>query len=175
MRLFVSLSISSQLETQLKSLPRKGIDARWVHEKDYHITLRYIGDAQEEQLDDIKESLNRIKISSFGIEIEGLAHFNSQNSNILYANVQSKRKITSLAAEINLQMQKNGFEMPQKPFVPHVTLARLHNSRNLDQYIQSHSRKIRASWKADAFELMESGNAQDDMPRYKLLQRYDLQ
>ena len=175
MRLFVSLPISSQLETQLKSLPQKGIDARWVHEKDYHITLRFIGDAQEEQLESIKESLNRIKVSSFSIEIEGLSHFTGQNTNILYANVQSKRKITSLAAEINLQMQKNGFEMPQKPFVPHVTLARLRNSRNLDQYIKANSRKIRASWKAGAFELMESGKPQDNMPRYTLLQRYDLQ
>ena len=175
MRLFVSLPIIGQLEQQLKTLPRKGLNAEWVHPKDYHITLRYLGDADIEQLEDIKQSLKRIKTKSFGIEIEGLSHFDAKNGAILYANVQSKRKITALAAEINLKMQRNGFEMPNKPFVPHITVAKMVSARDLNGYLRANNKKIRASWRASGFELVESGDLADNMPRYKILQRYDLQ
>lgn len=175
MRLFVSIPIIHHLKEQLQSLPRKGIDARWSHPEDYHITLRYIGEATAEHLESIKQGLETIKIKGFGLEIEGLSYFMAKSEHILYANVQSKRKITTLTAEINLKMQNSGFEMPNKPFVPHVTVARINNSSKLDQYLSSNSKKVRAGWKVSRFELMESGNSAEGKPRYKMLQGYDLQ
>ena len=159
-RLFVALKVPGALKKQFAALARKDIKARWQMDDDLHITLRFLGDVPVSQIDDIEQALSRVRKAPFHVHVDGLDAFHKKRQSILYGRVTSSKKLTSLVAEINEKLQDVGFEMPTRPYIPHVTLGRVNNARGLDQYVAKSGRALRAEWEATEFCLMESQPAE---------------
>lgn len=173
-RLFVALPVPAPFRQQLAALPRKGLDGRWVHEEDYHITLRFLGDVEAAQVPAIESVLLKIRRSVFGIEAGGFGIFEGDRQTVLWAALQSTRKLTALAAAINEAFTPLGFDMPVKPYRPHITLVRLKNQRGVDAYIARATNKLRFSWQADRFNLYRSGTPDEEGRRYQMLGSFPL-
>jgi 2'-5' RNA ligase len=124
-RLFVALPLPVQGARLLADLPRAGIDGKWSHPDDLHITLRFLGDLAPESLPDIKSALARVRRPPFGVEIAGLGFFDNKRGTVLYARVDSTRKMNALCGDITDALTPLGFDFSLRPFVPHITLARL--------------------------------------------------
>lgn len=174
-RLFIALPVSPALKEQLCALPHKGLEARWTHPDDLHITLRFLGDIPAGQADEIRNLLPRIRRPSFNIEVAGMDYFQTGRQVILWAAVRSTRKLTALAADINEIMAPLGFEMPNKPYVPHVTIARMKRPAGLERYIGQHGAHIKDSWTAEEFALYRSAAPDEKGSRYSKLKTYFLQ
>lgn len=175
LRLFVALEVDESLRGQILSLPRKGLDsARWSHPDDLHITLRFIGDVKEGQADKIKDILQGLRVQKFSIVVRGLNVFRKKHQSILYAPVESARKVTHLSAEITERLQTTGLEFPIQEYTPHVTIARLKKFQGLPDYIDHHSKKIHAEWRAEKFSLYLSANPDEGGKRYTQLAQYPL-
>jgi 2'-5' RNA ligase len=159
MRLFAALPVPESFAAKIAALPRKIPGAVWAPPEDLHITLRFLGEVEENKAAQIAESLARIARPPFTVEIEGLGVFHKKSGSVLWAKVASARKLTALAADINAAVEKLGFEMPRIPYVPHITLARLKTARGLDACISGQG--VRHSWQAKGFALMESGGESD--------------
>lgn len=172
-RLFTALSISSELRAQLTALPRKGLDAKWTHCDDYHITLRFLGDLDESRLPEIQEALSRVRRSSFTIEAGGLAVFDNKKQAILHAKILSTRKMETLCADVGDALTPLGFDFGARPFVPHVTLARVRGMRGVDDYIFRHGRTVAARWEAHSFYLMRSASPDEEGRHYSIIQAID--
>ena len=99
----------------------------WVHPSDYHITLAFLGSAAESMLDDAMNVLES-KIShypSFPLFITGLGTFGQENSpRILWADVRTQPLLFEIQKDVWTACTKIGFKLDQKPFTPHITLAR---------------------------------------------------
>lgn len=176
MRLFIALPIADRLKSQIADLPHRQLKAQWQDVDDMHITLRFVDDVCEGALEQIKDVLAQIRRPRFHIEVRGLGVFADGQNRVLYGDVQSHKKITALTAIINEKFSNIGFEMPLRPYVPHVTIARQQGDQNLDRFIRSHANKIQTSWMASAFYLCESGTAvTGGNLENKSLQRFDLQ
>lgn len=173
-RLFIALPVASQFREQACALPRKGLEARWTHPDDLHITLRFLGDITPAVGQDVQALLTRIQRPDFMVEAEGLGFFQNRRQSVLWAAIKSTRKLTALAGDINELLLPLGFEMPHKPYVPHITLARMKKPQGLQSYIERNSHKIKAGWQADGFGLYLSAEPGDTGRRYKLLQKYSL-
>jgi 2'-5' RNA ligase len=177
--LFAALPIPPELADQIMALPRGGLDkGKFLHRDDLHITLRYIGrymhDRDDISIDNIQEALSRVRRPDFNIVARGMATFALKNQTILYAAIESTRKLTALTAEINEKLAPLGFEMPNKPFVPHVTIARLPKSQNPQSYMQRHAKSLHTEWKASQFHFYSSADEQNGEKRYKILETYAL-
>lgn len=174
-RLFTALKVFSELRGQLAALPRKGLDAKWTHPDDYHITLRFLGDIDESRLPDIQEALDRVRRPAFTVEAGGLAAFDNKKQAILHAKVLSARKLETLCADIGDRLAPLGFDFGARPFVPHVTLARVKGMRGVEDYIARHGRMVAARWEARAFYLMRSVAPDNAGRRYTILQTIELE
>lgn len=174
-RLFVGMRVPAAFKAMVSDLPMKGMEARWNHVDDLHITIRFLGDTDQRLLPDIRAALDRVKRPPFHVDVSGFDAFYNDSQTIFYADIQSTKKLTALVAEVNCALEPLGFEMPMRPYVPHITLARLNKAaRGLDAYMDRHEGNMRVSWRAEDFALVVSSGPDEKGRMYKDLARYRL-
>jgi RNA 2',3'-cyclic 3'-phosphodiesterase len=173
-RLFVALPVPERCARLLAGLPRAGLDGKWSVAGDLHVTLRFLGDLPPESVPDIKSALARVRRPPFGIEVSGLGFFDNKRGAVLYARVDSTRKMNALCGDVTDALTPLGFDFGLRPFVPHITLARLKNARNVIQYIEKQEENVKTGWQAGAFHLMQSAAPDGADLRYSTLAEYPL-
>lgn len=175
-RLFTAIAVPDDAARLLSSLPQS-LKGHWTPPADYHITLRFMGEPPAERLEDIAKALeSRVRRPAFRLEVEGLGRFDRRNETVLWAAIASTRKLTALTAEINESLAPLGFEMPSRPYTPHITLARLPGKAvsGVDDYIRTRKAGIRAGWQVAAFHLYASGTPGPQGQRYEILRTFQL-
>ncbi|MCW5722257.1 MAG: RNA 2',3'-cyclic phosphodiesterase [Devosia sp.] len=125
-RLFTGLEIPADVGFSL-SLKRGGLaGARWIEADDYHITLRFIGDIDQRQADDVADSLDSLGQSlRFPLRLTHLGTFGGDKPRALYAGIEPSDALNRLQAAQERVLQRAGLPPDGRKFVPHVTLARL--------------------------------------------------
>ncbi|MDR6103568.1 2'-5' RNA ligase [Agrobacterium larrymoorei] len=147
-RLFTALEIPRNAAMSL-SLLRGGLPgARWIDVENYHITLRFIGDIDGRTADEVVDRLDRIDREEFQINLTGMGSFGSKKPHSLWAGVSPSPEMVALQAEIERICQRLGLPPDPRKFTPHVTLARLRNSR-LDDVV--HYLSGRGDFRTSAF------------------------
>ncbi|GIV08708.1 MAG: RNA 2',3'-cyclic phosphodiesterase [Fimbriimonadales bacterium] len=132
MRLFIAALIPDAVrdalagarETLQRAVPDRAL--RWVDPDNYHITLLFLGEQNEERIAEITEAMHAAcaGVSPFGVAVQGLGVFPNWNRpQVLWAGVcAGTAPLTKIATalETHLLPKPTG-----KPFHPHITLARL--------------------------------------------------
>ncbi|MBI1326589.1 MAG: RNA 2',3'-cyclic phosphodiesterase [Alphaproteobacteria bacterium] len=177
MRLFTGLAVPPSFKNDLAKTAPLYPQLKWHLPDDLHITLRFLGDVDDALLPDIQERLARVRVNSFGLEAEGFDMFD-KDSGILYCPVHSTRKLNNLVAEIADKVMPLGFDFGTRPYVPHITLARARNKRDIADFMKKNRSALRGSWQADEFFLYESGGVPEKglaaSKRYEALSSYPL-
>jgi 2'-5' RNA ligase len=106
--------------------------ARWVDPENYHVTLRFIGDIDGTSANEIASMLTRIDRKPFDVTVQGLSSFGGRKPRAVVANIAPTRPLIELQAELERLMQRIGLDPEGRKFIPHVTLARLHDSSSQD-------------------------------------------
>ena len=116
---------------------------RWVKPEQFHLTLKFLGDCAEDRLSKLHLTIEEMarSHSSFGLSFEGTGFFKSGSSlKVLWLGVsEGKERVRSLADELNEACSAVGFQREEKPFHPHLTLARSKESfsaRTLESIIK---------------------------------------
>jgi 2'-5' RNA ligase len=131
MRLFVALDLPWTLRERLASLAGAGIPgARWVPPENYHLTLRFIGEASGHRAEDIDHALAGLRGRGFSLVFTGLGVFDrggpkGNRSTTLWVGVERNPQLDHLQGKIETALQRAGLEPERRRFAPHVTLARL--------------------------------------------------
>ncbi len=131
-RLFTGLEIPETVARSLSTL-RGGLPgARWIDPENYHLTLRFIGDIDGALARDIAYMLRSIRHPEFDLRLEGLDAFGGRKPRAVIASVPSTRPLFELQANHERLLQRVGLAPEGRKFTPHVTLARLRESRHRD-------------------------------------------
>ena len=157
-RLFVALEVPRNAAMSL-SLLRGGLPgARWVDVENFHITLRFIGDIDGRTADEVVDRLDRIDRPEFPLFLTGVGSFGSRKPHSIYAGVSPHPEMFALQAEIERICQRLGLPADPRKFTPHVTLARLRNSRLEDvvSYLAGRGNFHTAPFLVGRFVLMSS-------------------
>jgi 2'-5' RNA ligase len=147
-RLFTALELPETVARQM-ALARGGVaGARWLEPKDYHITLRFVGDVDARIAQDIAETLGDIRRPKAHIRFEGLSWFGGDKPRAIVARVKADRDLMDLQADHERRLRRIGVEPETRKFTPHVTLARLRGvaQGRIADYLAS-----RVALHADAF------------------------
>lgn len=127
-RLFTGLEIPPDISQSLSML-RGGLPGgRWVDPENYHVTLRFIGDIDDDVAREIAGSLERIDRQPFEVTLQGLSSFGGKKPRAVVACVAPTRPLMELQAEHERLMRRFGLEPEGRKFIPHVTLARLRDA-----------------------------------------------
>lgn len=122
-RLFVALETPPALAASLlATLPReRGI--RPTPAAQVHLTLRFVGEVDEEQAVAIDDALATIAAVAVPVQVAGVGRF-GRRGGILWAGVTPAEPLLALHGAIDLALSDAGVERETRPFHPHLTLAR---------------------------------------------------
>lgn len=97
-----------------------------VERKNIHITIRFLGDVSEPLLSAIESSISDSiqGIPDFQIQVSGLGAFPSDRDIRVVRAKAVSQQLEDIATGINVSIDKLGLKA-DKPFTPHITLARL--------------------------------------------------
>lgn len=165
MRLFVAIEIPDQIRTTfaalLKELRGSAPQAKWVRAENLHITLKFLGETPPEKLAAVQKALAGIRSpESVKLAFRGLGFFpNEKRPRVFWAGMEASSNLKSLAADIDQGSHRLGFPLEERPFTPHLTLARFQPPGippKLLEQIRSRNAESFGSFATAEFHLIES-------------------
>jgi 2'-5' RNA ligase len=125
-RLFVAIALPDALRRRLAMLCSGLRDAHWANEENLHLTLRFIGEVQEDRYPDIVGALDRVRVPEFDLILSGAGHFErGKRVHSVWVGVAPNPALMDLQERVDGVITRAGFEGDSRRFVPHVTLARI--------------------------------------------------
>ena len=134
-RLFVALELPLKARELLSALQGGVPGARWASHEQMHLTLRFVGEVDENVARDIDDSLASIRAPSFVLEIAGVGEFGGKNPRALWAGVRANDSLLHLQKKVETALRRIGLAAESRKFAPHVTLARM-KSAPRDKVVQ---------------------------------------
>jgi len=132
-RAFLSLNLEEPLKIKIDEIQKElqnslsGHKIKWENPEKFHLTIRFLGDLDENQLNEIMEGLEK---SQFGFErldfhSDGIGFFpNPGRPNVIFVGLKEDGNNSGkLVDEIDKVITKSGIK-PDKKFVAHITLGR---------------------------------------------------
>jgi 2'-5' RNA ligase len=157
-RLFIAIRPPEPIRDLLIDAMDDSPDFRWQDDEQLHLTLRFIGEVERPLANDIADALSRVRAAPLEIEIAGVGHFEQRNSGALWAGVEPREPIASLAGKIERVCQSVGLEPERRAFHPHITLARWkgRRSREVQDFLERNAALSSPPFGVTEFVLFES-------------------
>ncbi len=135
-RAFVSVDIrpGEPLISAVRDLQRSRADLKVVRTELMHLTLKFLGDTEENLIDDVIARIAGASdgVGPFSIHLKGMGAFPSlSNIRVVWVGIEDGRFLTQIAGKLDSSMSDMGFEKDKKGFVPHLTLARTRSPKNI--------------------------------------------
>ena len=131
-RLFVAVALDDEarhaLASQLDSAIATDLPGLVVRPANWHLTLRFVGDVDDPTVDRIVYALDDSALgSAFRVRLGRFGAFPTmKRAQVLWVGVQSgDDDLAALAAAVNGALEAAGVEPEDRPFRPHLTIARL--------------------------------------------------
>ena len=130
-RAFIAIEIDPQLVRQISAVvadlqPRiAGI--RWVSQANFHLTLKFLGDIEENKIEPIAQALELAlrPFPRFTINAKDLGVFpDLKRPRVLWIGLEGK-KLLELASKVETALEPLGFAPEKKRFKPHLTVGTL--------------------------------------------------
>jgi len=132
-RLFIAIEIPQEIREEIAwviaQLRRTGADVRWEETSKLHITLKFLGNVEEQRLARIAGALEEIARSRvpFDVQYAGIGRFPPKGDpRVVWIGVRDSASALQLLARATEEsMVALGFEHEDRPFHPHVTIGRV--------------------------------------------------
>lgn len=137
LRTFIALELPQAIHESLRVAcatllsELAGVPLRWVANENIHLTLKFLGDVSEEQVAQVSAQLEEFAAQTppLDLQLTELGAFPSlRKPLVVWAGVTAPAALVELNSKVEAAMVSSGFEAEPRPFVPHLTLARLQRS-----------------------------------------------
>ncbi len=176
-RIFLGIPLSEEikgkcLELQQELSQFEGINL--VSSDNFHFTLKFLGDVEENKIEEIKELLKTIDFGNkFSINIKKIGVFpNSQYVKVIWLGVEEDQQAKSLFQKVE---EKLGKQFPQDfEFTTHLTLARVKfvkDKERLLEFLQQNKEVEVGETEVNKVILYESVLTPEG-PKYSILEEF---
>jgi 2'-5' RNA ligase len=143
-RVFIAIELPASVRQKLKahidplraSVP--DVSASWSREDNLHLTLKFPGDTPVSRIETLSQAAKRAatEVSSFELIVNGCGAFPPRGQpRVLWVGIEDPSgQLPRLHQALEEECAQAGFAREQRPFHPHLTIARLrkpHGSRQL--------------------------------------------
>lgn len=96
MRLFIAFDVSKQAKEVLSNTQEQiKLDGKATFTKEFHLTLKFLGEVQDSKVDEIKHALETIKFDPFDVSLEGVGAFpDKRNPRVVWAGLEPHDKFS---------------------------------------------------------------------------------
>lgn len=140
-------SIVQQISSAIDGLRPRIEGVRWVSPSNFHLTLKFLGDIPESQVDDLFTALApRLRpFPRCTINAKGLGVFpDVKRPRILWVGLASD-ELVEMARRIDASLQPLGFAPEKRGFTPHLTIGRWRQIERAPKTLASELEKWRAA------------------------------
>ena len=143
LRCFIAVELPEELKKNIyvymEKLKATTADVKWISPENLHLTLKFLGNTQEELLKDINKRLISLAKAHdrFSLQVSGAGVFpNIKYPRVVWLGVHDSEEIIKLQHDIDESMEGLGFKRDEKQFTPHLTIGRVKSMRNKDALIK---------------------------------------
>jgi 2'-5' RNA ligase len=143
-RLFVAIELPASVRHEVRQHIDRLRDAvptaraSWAREENLHLTLKFLGDTPLPKVEGLSAAIQLAAnaVPPFELIVEGCGAFSTRGKpHVLWIGINdSSKRLNDFYQALENECAKLGFPREQRPFHPHLTIARLqksHDSRGL--------------------------------------------
>ena len=179
LRAFIAVQLSDDLKRQIGSVQAelkrevsgsarggKTVKIGWTQPDGIHLTLKFLGDIQEAQVDALREILSKAAASArpFTLEARGLGAFpNPRAPRVIWLGLHGKSEdmaeLQRLQAAVEDGAAALGFAKEARAFTPHLTLARIRDrveAGALEPVLTVQQNRVVGGFTASSVDLIKS-------------------
>jgi RNA 2',3'-cyclic 3'-phosphodiesterase len=167
MRVFVAISLPTELKVKLVTLQQEfrqtSLDATWVKEAGFHVTLKFLGEIQTARIQSIAASMIETaqQYHPFRVMIKGVSIFpNELHPRVLWVGLEDEGGVLGrLQRGLEESLAQEGFPHEERSYNPHLTLARLKQIKHQTEFRTCMDRYRDAEighFEVNSLELLES-------------------
>ncbi|MAE65400.1 MAG: RNA 2',3'-cyclic phosphodiesterase [Phycisphaeraceae bacterium] len=130
MRAFIAVSIdpAEMMRPLHRALGRLGQSVRAVPLENLHLTLRFLGDTDDEMTPRIREVIETALVDArpFAVSLTGVGAFPTpRRPNVVWVGVEHDDRFDPIVRRLDEALEPLGWPLPSKPWQAHVTVARV--------------------------------------------------
>jgi len=131
-----------------------------------HLTLAFIGNIETAKLTDYRQAAENVRAQAFALTLDQAGSFS--RAQVLWLGCsQVPAELQTLVTRLNTELQQCGYTPDNRPYVPHLTLARKYRKKPAQDVT------VNISWPINDFCLVESRPVQGGV-EYHVLQSWPL-
>ncbi|MFH1711460.1 MAG: RNA 2',3'-cyclic phosphodiesterase [Nanoarchaeota archaeon] len=127
MRCFIALDFTRDFRDEIERVQqelekKKGWQGKLTERENLHLTLKFLGEIEDEKVEEVQKKLREIKMPDFSCYLGNLGVFTPSLIKIVWVHIIGK-EVLELQKKIDEKL-KDLFE-PEKRFMSHLTIARV--------------------------------------------------
>jgi 2'-5' RNA ligase len=130
MRAFIAVDLPEEIHAALSqkqaALRAACPDARWTRPEGIHLTLKFLGEISNAQVSQVTGALAALgRFAPFSVQVRAFGFFpDARRPRVFWAGLEAPPALAELAGRVEAAMEGLGFPREERPFKPHLTLAR---------------------------------------------------
>lgn len=147
-RIFVAVDISDEARRKvaeyIAGLKRNfpNVKVGWDRAEKLHLTLKFLGDTNEDQLEKLKEICLKVskEITDFKLQISDTGVFPSpRNARVLWLGVKGEvEELQKINRVLETECGKIGFKKETRIYKPHLTIGRIREPHKAKELAETH-------------------------------------
>ena len=129
MRAFIALEPPEGFVEEVAAMARvlsAAVEGRFAPRQSYHVTLAFLGDVDEAQAREAMDAMDEACAEAAAVPMrpDGLGKFGRASDATLWMGLTPEPELTGLVDRLREALRSRGVGFDDKPFLPHITLAR---------------------------------------------------
>jgi RNA 2',3'-cyclic 3'-phosphodiesterase len=135
----VALNLSDEVRDAIAKFSEKlraeFPSARWTRIEGIHVTLKFIGEVSEDRVEQIENALSSGSSTALvEMNFRGAGFFpDERRPRVFWIGIDSTPNLAEIAQRIETQLVSLGIARESREFKPHLTLARISESRGIEK------------------------------------------
>ncbi|GAB2498593.1 RNA 2',3'-cyclic phosphodiesterase [Alkalibacterium psychrotolerans] len=170
MRVFIAIELSEKVKGELSSIQQSvkkaALSGRFTSIDNFHLTVHFIGEVNQQELDEIKSAMDRTasQTGPFQLSLSELGSFKKKNKEIVWVGVNGNvEALQQLNKDVLKNLSTSTLTDIEINYVPHLTLGRqivlASSLSDLNETIGSSKTVI----PVDSLSLMESKRVNNEL------------
>jgi 2'-5' RNA ligase len=156
-RLFVAIRPPQPIRKRLLDLMEGVPNARWQDEEQLHVTLRFIGEVDRHQAEDVAAALDRVSQPRFEIRLSGVGSFAKRGKGTLWVGLTPRDELKMLHDKVDQACRSAGVLPDTRAYHPHITIARISPATGpLENFLRHWTALSSPPFAVEAIRLYES-------------------
>jgi RNA 2',3'-cyclic 3'-phosphodiesterase len=160
-RTFIALELSPEIRGEIgkiqADLRQCQAKLTLVDPELIHITLKFIGEVGDKDLEKVIRALEEVRSEPFTIGVSGVGVNNPRSPRVVWARIDPAEPCKTLNDRIEAALEPLGIAREKRPYTPHATIARVReHDRSLETVIAPHANRPFGECSIDRFSLKKS-------------------